>query len=219
MTEHGLDGRRRKKEKNEMANQRDESTQRNPANGKDLTPPVIAGSNLGEGNGVEKAKDVAKTLLDQAKSTAGDAYESVAEKATSTIEEKKAGLTGGLLNVAGSIRKVGDELNQSTEHTPVADHTARYAQTAAQKLEDVAHYFENKGIKEVRHDVEMFARRNPALFLGGAFALGLLAARFLKSSPTPALQYGTTAPDHQLPAGDNDTKRQDQGIGASSGSF
>ena len=30
-------------------------------------------------------------------------------------------------------------------------------------------------------DAEDWARRNPALFLGGAFALGLLASRFLKS--------------------------------------
>jgi hypothetical protein len=30
--------------------------------------------------------------------------------------------------------------------------------------------------------VEDFARRNPAVFLGGAFALGLVGARFIKSS-------------------------------------
>jgi hypothetical protein len=31
------------------------------------------------------------------------------------------------------------------------------------------------------HQVEDFARRQPAAFLGGAFAIGFLAARFLKS--------------------------------------
>ena len=31
-------------------------------------------------------------------------------------------------------------------------------------------------------DVEAFARREPAMFIGGAIAIGLLAARFLKSS-------------------------------------
>jgi hypothetical protein len=31
-------------------------------------------------------------------------------------------------------------------------------------------------------NVEDFARRQPALFIGGAFMLGLLGARFLKSS-------------------------------------
>ena len=32
-------------------------------------------------------------------------------------------------------------------------------------------------------DVKDFARKNPAIFLGGAFAMGIVAARFLKSSP------------------------------------
>ena len=202
-----------------MANQRNESTQNNPPNGRDTAPPVMAGSAMKEGNGVEKAKDVAKTLLDQAKSTAGDAYETVAEKATNTIEEKKAGLTGGILNVADSIRKVGDELNQSPENTPVIDHTARYARTAAQKLEDVARYFEMKDIRQVSRDVEMFARRNPAVFIGGAFALGFLAARFIKSSPIPSIEHGMTPVDHQLPSGDTGTTRNDQELRAASGSI
>jgi hypothetical protein len=39
--------------------------------------------------------------------------------------------------------------------------------------------------------VERFARRNQVLFMGGTFALGMLAARFLKSSkPEQSQQYG-----------------------------
>lgn len=169
------------------------------------------------GDGIEKAKDTARTLLDQAKSTAGDAYESVAEKATHTLEEKKAGLTGGLMSVADSIRQVGNNLNQAPDKTPVADYSARYAQTAAQKLEDVARYFDTKDLRSVGRDVEMYARRNPAVFIGGAFALGLLAARFLKSSPTPSIGYGATAPDHQLTPGTG--IGEGQGRGATPGAI
>jgi hypothetical protein len=194
-----------------MANQRNESTQNNPANGRDMNPGMAnMGSGTGEG-GIEKAKDTAKTLIDQAKSTAGDAYETVAEKATSTIEEKKAGFAGGLTSVAESVRRVGDNLNQSGEQTPVAEYTARYAQTAAQKLEDVARYVDTKDLRSVARDVEGYARRNPAVFLGGAFALGVLAARFFKSSPTPSIGYGMTAPDHQLPRADFGSERGDTG--------
>jgi len=32
-------------------------------------------------------------------------------------------------------------------------------------------------------DLESFARRNPALFIGAAFGVGFLVARFLKSTP------------------------------------
>jgi hypothetical protein len=41
-------------------------------------------------------------------------------------------------------------------------------------------------VGELIGDVEQFARRSPALFLGGAFALGVLAARFVKSSSAAA---------------------------------
>ena len=207
-----------------MANQNNESTQNKPANGKDINPAFGNIDSVTGGGGIEKAKDTARTLVDQAKSAAGDAYESVAEKATSTIEEKKAGFTGGLTSVADSIRKVGDDLNQAGEKTPVSEYTARYSQTAAQKLEDVAHYFETKDLRSVARDLEGYARRNPAVFLGGAFALGILAARFFKSSPTPSVGYGMAAPDRQLPRADFGQERKDdigegQSRGATPGTF
>jgi hypothetical protein len=37
-------------------------------------------------------------------------------------------------------------------------------------------------VGELFDDAQQFARRNPAMFIGSAFALGLVAARFLKSS-------------------------------------
>jgi hypothetical protein len=39
-----------------------------------------------------------------------------------------------------------------------------------------------KDVNEMLRDVQQFARRQPALFIGGSFAAGLLAARFLRSS-------------------------------------
>jgi len=125
----------------------------------------------------------------------------VAERATSSIEERKAGVTGGLRTVADSMRKMGDNLNQTGEKTPVSDYSARYVQTAAGKLEQVAGYFDTRDLKAITRDVESYARRNPAVFLGTAFALGVLAARFLKSAPVPSPNTGqfSTGVDHQLP--------------------
>ncbi len=38
------------------------------------------------------------------------------------------------------------------------------------------------GVSDMMDDVAAFARRRPALFIGGAFLIGLGVARFLKSS-------------------------------------
>jgi hypothetical protein len=53
---------------------------------------------------------------------------------------------------------------------------------AADGIESVAEFFEGKQIGDVVREVEKFACREPALFVGAAFALGLIGGRFLKSS-------------------------------------
>jgi len=42
------------------------------------------------------------------------------------------------------------------------------------------------------YEIERYARRNPTAFIGGAFTLGLLAGRFLKSSSRPDYQASST---------------------------
>jgi hypothetical protein len=168
--------------------------------------PSATGPSGSAGTAVEAAKDTAKNLIDQAKTTASDAYGTVAEKATTKLEEQKSTLAGGLTSVAESVRSMGDNLNKSPEANPLADYTAQYATTAARKLENVASYFERKDVKEMARDIENFARRNPAIFLGGAFALGILAARFFKSTPAYSGRSFKTGIDHQLPPAGTESK-------------
>lgn len=59
---------------------------------------------------------------------------------------------------------------------------SRYVERAANRVEQLADYVQNTSPGEMTDRVEQFARREPALFLGGAFAVGFLGARFLKSS-------------------------------------
>lgn len=129
-----------------------------------------------------KGNGAATGLMDQFKTTAGDAYDTAATKATEKIEEQKSNLSSGLSNVAGSIRKLGDNLTESDTPDGITKIAAEYSGTAADKIEQVAQYFDQHDLNAMYRDAQNFARRNPAVILGGAFALGFLAARFLKSS-------------------------------------
>lgn len=149
------------------------------------TPPELNVSPDSAESSVEKMKDTGKSLLEGAKATASEAYSSVADKAASTIEEQKAGLTGGLTSAAETVRRVSGTISEGDSQGGVSEYAARYTETAAQKLEDAAQYFDRTDLKGIARDVESFARRNPAIFLGTAFALGVLAARFIKSGPSP----------------------------------
>jgi len=143
----------------------------------------------------------AKSLYDQAKDTAGHAYDAATEKAASKFDEKKSDISGGLSSVAGSVRTVSQNLRSSDAQNAITTTTAKYTDTAARKLEDVANYFETHDMRQMMSDAEDFARRNPAIFIGGAAVLGLLAARFIKSSKPKYMQTAAgepwTAPPRQ----------------------
>lgn len=122
-------------------------------------------------------------LVELAKSTAGDAYDAVSEKASSVISERKSDFTYGLVGVAETVRRVGSAITEGESKNGVTEFAATYTDTAAEKLESVAMYFEETDLRGLARDVESYARQNPAVFLGAAFALGVLAARFIKSEP------------------------------------
>lgn len=150
------------------------------------------------------AAATAKSFYDQAKETAGQAYEAVSEKAVTKIDEQKTTLSGGISTVADSIRQVGDNLGSTKTDSGLAESAAKYTQTAAERLEEMAGYFETKSVRDMARDLEGFARRNPVVFLGAAFGLGFLAARFLKSgSPgkfekAAGASFATTRPNRAL---------------------
>src|SRR4051812_20074997 len=108
-----------------MANQRNESTQQGTGNGEDFTPMPPSE----QGDVMNRAKNTANTLLDHAKATAGEAYDRVADKTVAGIEQQKAGVSGGIRTLAQSVRRVGDDLGQSGDKTPVTQYSARYATT------------------------------------------------------------------------------------------
>jgi hypothetical protein len=119
---------------------------------------------------VEQAKDKAQELASQAQQKAGEQVESGLARGKSRAAEALGG-------VAQSLRLSSQHLREQNQ-----EGTGRYVEKAAQQVERLSSYLQNTEVGEVVDQVEHFARRQPALFLGGAFALGLLGARFLKSS-------------------------------------
>lgn len=137
------------------------------------------------GDAVSGAGDTIKDALGSAKESGGamasKAYGIAAQKATEAIDERKANFTEGLTSVADTIRQIGGNLSEAQEPTGVANIAAQYTNTAADKVEQLTGYLERRDFKGLVRDLEDLAHKNPAIFLGGAFAVGILAARFFKS--------------------------------------
>ncbi|HYJ91258.1 MAG TPA: hypothetical protein VEV84_08120 [Pyrinomonadaceae bacterium] len=147
-----------------------------------------------------KLKDSATDLYEHAKETASDSYDAVATKAKTAVEQRKNEFSTGLRSVADSFRQAGGQLQNSPESNRVAEFTSDYTVKAAGAIENVANYFERKDPREMIRDVQGFARRNPAIFFGAAFALGILTARFLKSSKPNEFSRQTSMSPEQLGA-------------------
>jgi hypothetical protein len=93
------------------------------------------------------------------------------------VTQGKDRVVGRLGDLAGSIRHVGDRLSDQQ-----VELLARYADQAATRVEEASDYLRERDLDELLQDTRAFARRRPEIFVGGAFVVGLLVARFLKSS-------------------------------------
>ncbi|MFN6962412.1 MAG: hypothetical protein ACK4S4_01470 [Pyrinomonadaceae bacterium] len=166
--------------------------------------PAAAGGTASSGGGMTaSAAATARSVVDTAKETAGQAYEVLTDKAATTIDEKKTTLATGLTSVADSLKQVGDSLGTNAGgENQLARFAAEYGRAAADRVERLGRYFETHDTRQMVRDVESFARRNPAVFIGAAFGLGLLAARFLKSSkPDGGMNSSTVSSGFDSPSG------------------
>jgi hypothetical protein len=129
------------------------------------------------GEVADQAKQQAGQVVDQAKEQAGQVVDQAKEQATSQLSTQKD-------RAADSLGTVADALRQSGKHLRDNDQQgfAGYADKAAERVEQFSGQLRGKDVQEIVRDVERYARQQPAVFLGGAFVLGLLGARFLKST-------------------------------------
>jgi hypothetical protein len=126
-----------------------------------------------------------KDILAQARQSTGQAASEAAgqmqEQATSRLDKGKANVVEGLGSVVEQIRQMGENLRK-TDEGGVVQYAAQYGDAAADQLERFSGYLNEHDVNELVVEVEDFARRNATYFVGGAFLLGILGARFLKSS-------------------------------------
>ena len=116
-----------------------------------------------------------ESRTEQVKAKAKDAGHRAADRIEGRVEEQKERATHQLEDFARSLRTASEQL-------PADNGMARYMGLAASQVDNLAGFLNNNDVADLVDDVEDFARRQPAVFLGGAFAVGMLGARFLKSS-------------------------------------
>lgn len=139
-----------------------------------------------------QAKETAKQAASQAQEKVSDIASQAQEKVGTQLSGQKDRVAESLGSMAQVLRQTGQQMRDQDQHGITG-----YVDRVASQVEGLSSYLRDNDMGRLVDDVERFARREPALFLGGAFLLGFLGSRFLKSSrPRPRYDesfYGTSS--------------------------
>jgi hypothetical protein len=128
------------------------------------------------------------------KRTAAAGKSKIATKSQETAEQWKEAVVGQVDQVrerakdakehtTGRIRTVADQMRSMSDSLREQDPmVADIAQRASQSIDGIARYVGEATPQSIIRDTERIARRQPALFYGAAFLLGLAAGRFIKGA-------------------------------------
>lgn len=121
----------------------------------------------------EQVRQVTDQVVGQAKTSLRQARDS----ATSSLNDSRSQAAERIGGIAEAVRSTSRQLREDHQEK-VADLT----DSLADQVDRLSSYLRDRNLTDVREDLEQFARRQPALTVGIALALGILGARFIKSS-------------------------------------
>jgi hypothetical protein len=145
-----------------------------------MTHHTMQNQNVAEAelkDGVQQAKEVAKQAVDQVQQKAQEVASQAQDQAKSAVAARKDQAAEQLGSVAQAIRTTSGELRNQEQAT-----VAQYVDKVADQVDRISGYLGERDVDQLLEDAENMARRQPELFLGGAFLVGLLLGRFIKSS-------------------------------------
>jgi hypothetical protein len=146
----------------------------------------------------EQVKQGAQQVAEQTQEAAGQAIDVARTQATSMLDSQKGRAVDNLSQISQALQSTQQQLQQNGQSVP-----ASAVGALAGRLDGATGYLQNHNVRDIVWDVEDLASRNPWAFVGGAFALGLAAARFLKSSPQSSGRAGAgqSGPAHNYRGG------------------
>ncbi len=153
---------------------------------------MVKTSNQNPSGGQTDATDLVTEKVNQgtqqAQQAVGQATDSAKQGAQSLFQRERGQATQALDTLHDALQDTSNTLRQKNESG-----LAGLTDKAAGGVQSVSQYLQSRDLNQLVSEAEQFARSKPQIFLGGAFGLGLLAARFLKSSTPGSSNAGSGA--------------------------
>lgn len=157
--------------------------QRAPASRKSADTTSDHASSVQEGMGA-----LTTETATQVREAAAGVKEQVRQQAFGQVTTQKERAADGLEMVVGLLRQASQQVSEQ-DQAPVAVSI----DGVADRIDAWSETLRTQDVSELVDSARELARRQPALFAGGAFVAGFLAVRFLKSSPPSASEGASPA--------------------------
>jgi hypothetical protein len=112
-----------------------------------------------------------------------DLRDAIRDGAKSQLAKQKVRATESLSSISTAARATTRHLRDEGQ-----EGVARVVEQAVDRVDTWARSLEQTEIEDIVSGVNTFARRQPTLFLATAFGLGIVAARFFKSSASSGVR-------------------------------
>lgn len=145
-----------------------------PPAGQSGFPQPASGQPAGSTPATSQVADQAKEAVGAAADKSSSLVGQVKDKAVSAVEGQKAGLADQLDSLAESVHRSGEQLQGKQ------DWIAGAVERGAAELSTLASALRENDLGALLSQVQTFARRQPAVFIGAMFAAGFGLARFGK---------------------------------------
>jgi len=127
------------------------------------------------------AQEQATQAIDQVVSQTTEAVAGMKEQAGTVFTEQRDRAVMGLTSLAEAFRQAGQTLADQASDSP-AGAIGPFVDQLASRLEDSADFLKGKDVKQLVTEAETMAKRQPMLFAGVLFSVGVVGARLLKGT-------------------------------------
>jgi len=144
----------------------------------------------GSGEGTSDLGEIGQQAVSQAQEQAVKIVSQAREQVTANVKSQAARGAGIATVLSSTLQDAGSQLREQDE---VA--VATYLDQAAGQVEQIGTMLENQDYGQLIGTVQGFARRQPVLFFAAAVAVGVVGAKFLKSSSPQSSSQQQRGPD------------------------
>ncbi len=134
----------------------------------------------------EQAQQVTSSAKEQIQLATGSAQEKMREQVN--IRSTQAGHQ--VDSISQAMRKASEHLSGQGNELP-----AKAAEQLAQRIERLGGYLRESDADRILGDLESYARQQPLIVATAGLAVGVAAARFLKTSSQRRYQQGKPSPE------------------------